>query len=525
MLARGDALAERPLAPVRGQPECIVGDAMRDYQVAGLKWLVQQHDKSAGGILGDDMGLGKTLQMISFFGFLKNVRGEHGPHLVVAPLSVMNAWVGECQRWCPSLKVVTFHGSVAERERIRHEVLSKSNFDLCVTTYEMLVADLHGLVHRNVWNYVVMDEAHRIKNENSLLGQAVRKLRCNNRMLITGTPLQNNLHELWSLLNILFPEALGSSTQFDASFRISALYHNTSRPQQVVDAELMAAAHGLLQPLMLRRLKKDVLNMELPPKIEKKIMVPLSEMQRFLYAAMLKQDVGTLLQKTNRQFASEYARLNSLLMHLRKLCNHPYLFPSMDPMVTDERIVEASSKLMVLDKILAKLKREGRRALIYSQFTSMLDVIADFLSYRGYKHLRLDGSTPPARRRYEISCFENPRSQHFLYLISTRAGGLGITLVAADTVILFDSDWNPTADQQAMDRVHRIGQKKTVHCYRLVTEGTVEERIVQAAQNKMNMNAIVMRDNMALREEDDASSSRQPMSEVFPARTNREMQA
>ena len=193
-----------PLLPVRGQPACIKG-TMREYQIEGLKWMVAQHDKAAGGILGDEMGLGKTLQVISFLGFLKTVRREQGPHLVVAPLSVMNGWILETAKWCPELRIITFHGSIHERERLRHDVLHKGNYDLCVTTYEMLVADLHGFVARSVWNYLIVDEAHRIKNENTQLGHAVRRLRCSHRLLITGTPLQNNMHELWSLLNILFP--------------------------------------------------------------------------------------------------------------------------------------------------------------------------------------------------------------------------------------------------------------------------------------------------------------------------------
>jgi superfamily II DNA or RNA helicase len=493
----GERVTSQAVLPVRGQPACIKNGEMRPYQIEGLRWMVAQHDSAAGGILGDEMGLGKTLQVISFLGFLKTVRGEEGPHLVIAPLSVMNSWLMEAAKWCPALRIITFHGSAHERERLRHEVLHKGNYDLCLTTYEMLVADMHGFVSRSIWNYVIMDESHRVKNEHTQLGHAVRRLRCSHRLLITGTPLQNNMHELWSLLNILFPEALSSSSMFDAGFRIEALYTNSSDPSQVVDANLMECAHTLLRPLMLRRLKRDVLSDELPPKTEKKIVVPLSSMQRFLYSGILRNDLSTLMPNGNGRGGGgkDWSKLNSLVMQLRKVCNHPYLFPEMDPMDTDERMVNASSKLLVLDKILCKLRKEGRKALIYSQFTSMLDIIGDFLNYRGYKHLRLDGSTPAARRRYEIACFENARSPYFVYLISTRAGGLGITLVAADTVILYDSDWNPSADMQAMDRVHRIGQKRPVHCYRLCTKGTVEERILAAAQQKTLMNALVMQDD------------------------------
>eukprot|EP00960_Hanusia_phi_P023837 703044-Hanusia_phi.AAC.1 len=304
---------------------------------------------------------------------------------------------------------------------------------------------------------------------------------------------------------MVFISPLSLTATSDAGFRINQLYHNSSN-QGVVDAALIGCAHSLLDSLMLRRLKREVLSQELPPKIEKKIVVPLSDMQRFIYAGILKQDMEKLLElskggkdscsPSSKKPGIHYSSLNSMLMQLRKVCNHPFLLPDLDPMVTDDRILEASSKLQVLDKILTKLQQEGRKALIYSQFTSMLDLIGDYMRYRNYKFLRLDGSTPAARRRYEIACFENPRSRFFVYLISTRAGGLGITLIAADTVIIFDSDWNPSADLQAMDRVHRIGQKKTVHCYRLVTQGTVEERIVLAAEQKALMNALVMRDDV-----------------------------
>lgn len=268
--------------------------------------------------------------------------------MVVAPLSVMNNWLLEAAKWCPALRIITFHGSVHERERLRHDVLHKGNYDLCLTTYEMLVADLHGFVARSVWNYVIMDEAHRIKNENTQLGHAVRRLRCAHRFLITGTPLQNNMHELWSLLNILFPEALSSSSMFDQGFRIEELYTNASDPRKVMDARLMECAHTLLRPLMLRRLKRDVLSAELPPKIEKKIIVPLSSMQRFLYSGILQQDLSSVILPAGAGSGPkvrDWSKLNSLVMQLRKVCNHPYLFPEMDPMETDERMVNASVSL------------------------------------------------------------------------------------------------------------------------------------------------------------------------------------
>ncbi|EKX46521.1 hypothetical protein GUITHDRAFT_70514 [Guillardia theta CCMP2712] len=463
---------------------------MHPYQLDGLKWLVNQHDTGAGGILGDEMGLGKTLQVISLLGFLKTVRGEDGPHIVIAPLSVMNNWVTEIKRWCPQLRAVPFHGPQSERERIKREKLIYGKFDVMCTTYEMLVADTYTC-QRFHWGYIVLDEAHRIKNEKTQMGQAVRRLRSSHRLLITGTPLQNNMHELWSLLNFLYPEVLSNADTFDKEWKSNSKPEENSSP---LNEKLLSAAHALLGPLMLRRLKSDVLSsMQIPPKTEIKILVPLTEMQRFWYSKMLTGECASLAGSGQ---TDAYKRLNSLVMQLRKVCNHPYLFEEADVNSgwTDEAIVQASGKMIVLDKLLTKLQKEGRKVLVFSQFTSMLDVLGDFMHFRRYKFLRLDGSTSVARRRYEIACFQNPKSDYFVYLISTRAGGLGINLTAADTVVLYDSDWNPSIDSQAQDRAHRFGQKKPVSVYRLISRHTVEQRILQVAENKSCMNAMVMQD-------------------------------
>ena len=453
-----------------------------------------------------------TLQVISLLGFLKCVRGEEGPHIVVAPLSVMNNWVMEIKKWCPELRCVAFHGPQTERDRIKKEQLILGHFDVMATTYEMLVADTHTC-QRFHWGYIVLDEAHRIKNEKTLMGQAVRRLRSSQRLLITGTPLQNNMHELWSLLNFLYPEVLANADTFDKEWKdkdknsegdgdgdgagdggdgAEAKEMSNEGP---LNESLLSAAHALLSPLMLRRLKKDVLtSMQIPPKTELKIFVPLTEMQRFWYSGMLSGECASLAASGS---SDAYRRLNSLVMQLRKVCNHPYLFDEADTNNhwTDEDIVNASGKMMVLDKLLQKLKAEGRKVLIFSQFTSMLHVLSDFLNLRRYKFLRLDGSTSVARRRYEIACFQNPKSDFLAYLISTRAGGLGINLTAADTVVLYDSDWNPAIDSQAQDRAHRYGQKRPVSVYRLITRHTVEQRILQVAENKSCINAAVMQDS------------------------------
>ena len=402
---------------------------------------------------------------------------------------------------------------------------------------------------------VVLDEGHIVKNEASDISKAVRKLHCERALLLTGTPLQNDLHELWALLNFLFPDVFPDSGKFDAAF---------DRGKGGARAGL-AAAHAMLGPLMKRRVKAEV-EKTLPPKLETKILCPLAESQRWWYKRLLLRQ-SSLLAELERSASDKSAppatgawkKLQSLLMQLRKCCNHPYLFEGADPNpgVTDDAFVEASGKLHVLDRLLTKLKARGHRVVLFSQFTSTLDVLDDVLRLRGYEFSRLDGGTNRVQRTVDIQSFNAPRpggrrmslrdacssrafelarllrrrvaatlrrgrsapegrskrpvrggepsiqpsyysqapgSDVFLFLMSTRAGGLGVNLQTADTCVLFDSDWNPQADLQAMARVHRIGQTKPVHVYRLVTAGTVEERIVQRAEKKLYLDAMVNRD-------------------------------
>jgi SWI/SNF-related matrix-associated actin-dependent regulator of chromatin subfamily A member 5 len=287
-------------------------------------------------------------------------------------------------------------------------------------------------------------------------------------------------------VHFLYPDVFSSSDVFDS-------VSNTDK-----DRSVMQCAHSLLQPLMLRRLKVDV-ERTLPPKTETRLFLPLSATQRHFYKLILSNEKAKMKAGDKKSQGSSNARLQSMMMKLRKCCNHPFFcseeeesesatLNNADP----ESLVASSSKMVVLDKLLAKLKPDGHKVLIFSQFTSMLDLLESYCRHREHKSLRLDGSTTAARRVYEVNLFNQPTSSHFVYLISTRAGGLGITLTAADTVILFDSDWNPTADLQAQDRAHRIGQTKPVRVYRLLTRGTVEERMLQRAEQKLFANAVVM---------------------------------
>ena len=321
-----------------------------------------------------------------------------------------------------------------------------------------------------------IDEAHRIKNENSLLSRVVRSFSSEHRLLITGTPLQNNLHELWALLNFLVPQLFNSSEDFATWFELE---DPTKR------GEIVQRLHRLLRPFLLRRLKSDV-EKALLPKIETKLFVGMSQMQKALYKKILERDIEVL----NASSSSKVKLLN-IVMQLRKVCNHPYLFAGQEPgppYIEGEHLVENSSKMVLLDKLLTKLKAAGNRVLIFSQMTRILDILEDFCRYRNYEYNRIDGQTKQDERDDAMEEYNAPNSKKFVFLLSTRAGGLGINLQTADTVILFDSDWNPQMDLQAMDRAHRIGQKKQVTVFRFVVEHSIEQKMVERATKKLSEN-------------------------------------
>ncbi|KAK4433935.1 putative chromatin-remodeling complex ATPase chain [Sesamum alatum] len=459
------------------QPSCIQGK-MRDYQLAGLNWLIRIYENGINGILADEMGLGKTLQTISLLGYLHEFRGITGPHMVVAPKSTLGNWMNEIKRFCPVLRAIKFLGNPDERRYIREELLVAGKFDVCVTSFEMAIKEKSAL-RRFSWRYIIIDEAHRIKNENSLLSKTMRLYNTNYRLLITGTPLQNNLHELWSLLNFLLPEIFSSAETFDEWFQISG-----ENDQQEVVQQL----HKVLRPFLLRRLKSDV-EKGLPPKKETILKVGMSQMQKQYYRALLQKDLEVV------NAGGERKRLLNVAMQLRKCCNHPYLFQGAEPgppYTTGEHLIENSGKMVLLDKLLPKLKERDSRVLIFSQMTRLLDILEDYLMFRGHLYCRIDGNTGGEDRDASIEAFNKPGSEKFVFLLSTRAGGLGINLATADVVILYDSDWNPQVDLQAQDRAHRIGQKKEVQVFRFCTEYTIEEKVIERAYKKLALDALVI---------------------------------
>ncbi|ESW19868.1 hypothetical protein PHAVU_006G162200 [Phaseolus vulgaris] len=459
------------------QPSCIQGK-MRDYQLAGLNWLIRLYENGINGILADEMGLGKTLQTISLLGYLHEFRGIKGPHMVVAPKSTLGNWMNEIRRFCPILRAIKFLGNPDERRHIKEELLVAGRFDVCVTSFEMAIKE-KSVLRRFSWRYIIIDEAHRIKNENSLLSKTMRLYSTNYRLLITGTPLQNNLHELWSLLNFLLPEIFSSAETFDEWFQISG-----ENDQQEVVQQL----HKVLRPFLLRRLKSDV-EKGLPPKKETILKVGMSQMQKQYYRALLQKDLEVV------NAGGERKRLLNIAMQLRKCCNHPYLFQGAEPgppYTTGDHLITNAGKMVLLDKLLPKLKERDSRVLIFSQMTRLLDILEDYLMFCGYQYCRIDGNTGGDDRDASIDAFNKPGSEKFVFLLSTRAGGLGINLATADVVILYDSDWNPQVDLQAQDRAHRIGQKKEVQVFRFCTEYTIEEKVIERAYKKLALDALVI---------------------------------
>ncbi|OGE55724.1 hypothetical protein PENARI_c004G03696 [Penicillium arizonense] len=478
----------------RESPAFVHGE-LRDYQIAGLNWLVSLHENGISGILADEMGLGKTLQTISFLGYLRFVCEITGPHLVVVPKSTLDNWKREFARWIPDIQILVLQGNKEERQRLINEELLEENFDVCITSYEMILREKSHL-KKFAWEYIIIDEAHRIKNEESSLSQIIRLFNSRNRLLITGTPLQNNLHELWALLNFLLPDVFGDSEAFDQWFS------NQESDQDTVIQQL----HRVLRPFLLRRVKSDV-EKSLLPKKELNLYVPMSEMQVKWYQKILEKDIDAVNGAAGKRESK--TRLLNIVMQLRKCCNHPYLFEGAEPgppYTTDEHLVFNSGKMAILDKLLKRMQADGSRVLIFSQMSRVLDILEDYCVFRDYNYCRIDGTTAHEDRIAAIDDYNKPGSDKFVFLLTTRAGGLGINLTSADIVVLFDSDWNPQADLQAMDRAHRIGQTKQVKVFRFVTENAIEEKVLERAAQKLRLDQLVIQQGRAQQQASKATS-------------------
>jgi ATP-dependent DNA helicase len=474
---------------------------MRDYQLKGVRWLVALYQNGLNGILADQMGLGKTVQTIGFLSHLRN-KGILGPYLILGPLSTLSNWINEFNRFCPDFPAVLYHGSKTERAEIRAKRLPtsqpiKPDFPVIVTSFEIVMADRKFLQKYN-FKYLVVDEGHRLKNFDCKLIRELKFIPTANKLLLTGTPLQNSLPELWSLLHFLLPDVFTSLSQFQGWFDFETNDNENATDEEASKrVKVVEKLHGILKPFLLRRLKGDV-ETNLPRKKEIVLYAHMVETQKKFNDALVDKTIGDMLQKLSGGSAPVGATaLNNMLMQLRKNCNHPDLitggldgsimFPSAD------ELVEQCGKFRLLDRLMTKLRAKGHKVLIFSQMTRMLDLIESFFEQRGgnFKVCRIDGSVQWQDRKTQMDLF-NTDPEYGVFLLSTRAGGLGINLTAADTVIIYDSDWNPHQDMQAMDRCHRIGQTKPVHVLRLATAHSVEGKMLSRANSKLALEKLVI---------------------------------
>ncbi|KZT18698.1 SNF2 family DNA-dependent ATPase [Neolentinus lepideus HHB14362 ss-1] len=490
-LLKGGALAaddedDQPF--VFEESPSFINGMMRPYQLQGLNWMVSLHHNGLNGILADEMGLGKTLQTISFLAYLKHHKEIPGPHLIVVPKSTLQNWAREFERWTPDVKTVVLAGSKDERQEIIINRVLPIDFEVLITSYEMCLIEKNALKKLS-FEYIVIDEAHRIKNVDSILSQIVRTFMSRGRLLITGTPLQNSMKELFALLNFICPEIFSDYADLDSFLHKDEA---SAEGDEEKSRKVVEALHKILRPFLLRRVKADV-EKNLLPKKEINIYVGLTEMQRRWYRSVLQKDIDAVNGLTGKKEGK--TRLMNIVMQLRKVTDHPYLFDGAEPgppYTTDMHLIQNSGKMVILDKLLHNMRDKGSRVLIFSQMSRMLDIMEDYCLFRGFKYCRIDGSTAHEDRIASIDEYNKPGSEKFIFLLTTRAGGLGINLTTADIVILYDSDWNPQADLQAMDRAHRIGQTKQVYVFRFVTEGSVEERMLERAAQKLRLDQLVI---------------------------------
>ncbi|KAG5447792.1 choline dehydrogenase 5 [Clonorchis sinensis] len=486
------------------QPDYLddTGGQLHEYQLEGVNWLRFSYGNKVDTILADEMGLGKTIQTISFLYSLYKEGHSRGPFLVAAPLSTIINWEREFEFWAPDLYVVSYVGDKDSRTVIRQHEFSfdegavrggskamrlrsgtSVRFHVLLTSYELISID-QALLGSIDWEVLVVDEAHRLKNNQSKFFRILASYKIAYKLLLTGTPLQNNLEELFHLLHFMTPEKFHDMQGFLDEFA------DISKEEQV------KKLHDMLGQHLLRRLKADVLQ-NMPSKGEFIVRVELSPMQKRFYKFILTRNFEAL---SCRSGGSNVSLIN-IMMDLKKCCNHPYLFPSASeeaPRLPNgayegNALRKASGKLELMSKMLRNLYDTKHRVLIFSQMTKVLDLLEDFLESEGYKFERIDGGITGQQRQDAIDRYNAPDSPSFAFLLSTRAGGLGINLATADTVIIYDSDWNPHNDIQAFSRAHRIGQANKVMIYRFVTRGTVEERVTQVAKKKMMLTHLVVR--------------------------------
>lgn len=490
------------------QPHCIEGGDLIDFQLEGVNWLRYGWYNEKPGILADEMGLGKTVQIITFLASIW-MEGKAGPFLVVVPNSTLPNWMREFEKWMPQFRVVPYWGEGEARDMIsKYELfhskktLSQKDGTIRPINFHVVVASdtsvrIDSLPLRKVehWDVVIVDEGQNLKSGKSLLMKRLNEMQADHRIIMTGTPLNNNVTELFNLLNWLEPGG-----QWKDVRALEAEY-------SVLKPEVIEDLQKRLKPYFLRRLKKEVL--DLPPKIELIVPTSLRPIQKRIYRSILESNIEDIQAlAASRETGAKKSRkstitnLNNTLMQLRKCIQHPYLIaPDLETREGEanyeaswehQRLIDASAKLSLLQRLLPKLKAEGHRVLLFSQFVINLDIVEVFLRGEGYKFLRLDGAIGQKQRQKGIDAFNAPDSPYFIYMISTRAGGVGINLAAADTVIIMDPDFNPHVDMQAIARAHRIGQSKKLLVFTLMCKATVEERIIESAKRKMMLDHLIV---------------------------------
>ncbi|XP_022723174.1 chromatin structure-remodeling complex protein SYD-like isoform X3 [Durio zibethinus] len=473
------------------QPTFLKGGKLREYQMNGLRWLVSLYNNHLNGILADEMGLGKTVQVISLICYLMECKNDRGPFLVVVPSSVLPGWESEINFWAPEILKIVYAGPPEERRRLFKERIVHHKFNILLTTYEYLM-NKHDRpkLSKIHWHYIIIDEGHRIKNASCKLNADLKHYQSSHRLLLTGTPLQNNLEELWALLNFLLPNIFNSSEDFSQWFNKPFESNGDNSADEALLSEeenllIINRLHQVLRPFVLRRLKHKVEN-QLPEKIERLIRCEASAYQKLLMKRV-EENLGAMGNSKARS-------VHNSVMELRNICNHPYLsqlhveeVDSLIPQHYLPPIIRHCGKLEMLDRLLPKLKATDHRVLFFSTMTRLLDVMEDYLTFKQYRYLRLDGHTSGTDRGALIEKFNQQGSPFFIFLLSIRAGGVGVNLQAADTVIIFDTDWNPQVDLQAQARAHRIGQKKDVLVLRFETVQTVEEQVRASAEHKLGV--------------------------------------